>query len=156
MEPHQELDAVTKAWLRLGVRRREAVPLARLEVPLSEARIGLVSTGGARLPEQTPFDTGKAGDPSYREIPSDVDPDRLVWEHPHYETALARQDPDVVFPLGLLSRLVSEGSIGGFAGTAVSMMGYAPLTRPLVEETGPAIAELMQGQSVDAVLLCPA
>lgn len=152
----RELSGVTRAWLRMGVRRREAVAPARLSRPLAEARIALVSTGGARLPHQEPFDTGKAGDPSFREIPSDVERSRLRWEHPHYDTALAREDPDVVFPTGLLSELARRGRIGSVAPTAVSMMGYVPLTRTLERETAPAIGELMQGQAADAALLCPA
>lgn len=130
--------------------------MAALDVPLARARLGLVSTGGARLADQPAFDTGKRGDPSFREIPADVDPSALVWEHPHYDTSLARRDPDVVFPLGLLGDLVAEGHLGSLAPTAVSMMGYVPLTRTLEEEIAPAIGELMQGQEVDAALLCPA
>lgn len=152
----RELDAVTRAWLALGVRRREPVAGARLDVPLSEARLGLVSTGGARAPDQRAFDTGKRGDASFRELPSATDPSELLFEHPHYDTSLAVADPDCVFPLRLLRRMAREGTIGEVAPTAVSMMGYVPLTRPLVEESAPAIGELMQGEAVDAALLCPA
>lgn len=152
----RELGAVTRAWLNLAVRRREPVPPATLGRPLEDAVLGLVSTGGARLPGQHPFDTGKRGDPSFRRIPSRTDPAGLRWEHPHYDTATAVRDPDTVFPLRLLRGLADDGRIGSVAPTAVSMMGYVPLTRPLEEETAPAVGELMQGEGVDAALLCPA
>lgn len=152
----RELGAVTRGWLRLGVRSREPVAPVSLARPLAESVVGVVSTGGARLEGQPPFDTGKRGDPSYREIPADVDPAELLWEHPHYDTSLARRDPDVVFPLRLMESLAGEGVVGGVGPTAVSMMGYVPLTRRLEEESAPAIGELMQGQDVDAAFLCPA
>lgn len=151
-----ELDAVTRAWLALGVRRREPVAAAPLGRELAGARVAVVSTGGARLPGQEPYHTGRRGDASYRVVPSDTDPGTLVWEHPHYETEMARRDPDCVFPLRLLATLEAEGRIGEVAPSAVSMMGYVPITRGLTDESAPAIGELMQGEAVDAALLCPA
>jgi len=156
MPQGRKLDAVTRAWLRMGVRERAPVDGTPLGVPLGDARVAVVSTGGARLPDQEPFRTGKLGDPSFRAVPSDTDPAVLVWEHPHYDTDIARRDPDSIFPLRLLGALAGEGVIGSLAPTACSMMGYAPLTRALVTATAPAIGELMQGEEVDAALLCPA
>lgn len=155
-EAGRELTLGARTWLKLGVRRMDPVPRARLRRSLSRARVALVSTGGAVLPGQETFDTGKLGDPSWRRIPSDVDPDRLRFHHPHYDTSMAEEDPDCVFPLRLLRRLAEEGVVGEVAPTAVSMMGYAPLTKPVVEGTAPAVGELMQGEEVDAALLCPA
>jgi D-proline reductase (dithiol) PrdB len=152
----RELTLGARTWLRLGVRRREPVEAARLARPVGEARVAVVSTGGATLPGQEPFDTGKAGDASFREIPSGTDPSELRFHHPHYDTDLARRDPDCVFPLRLLGTLAEEGAVGEVAPTAVSMMGYVPLTRELTGETAPRIGELMQGEAVDAALLCPA
>jgi D-proline reductase (dithiol) PrdB len=151
-----DADLTTRAWLKLGVRSRDRPAMVALEEPLSEARLGLVSTGGAYLASQDPFETGKRGDPSFRPIPADVEPGELRWVHPHYDTSVAREDPDVVFPLRLTAELAREGVVGGVAPTAVSMMGYVPLTRTLEGETAPAIGELMQGEEVDAALLCPA
>jgi len=151
----RELNLSAKTWLRLGVRRMDPMPAAPLRRPVAEARIALLSTGGARTPDQEPFDTGKTGDPTFRAIPTDRDPDELIFEHPHYDTAIPAEDPDSVFPLRLFRRRAEEGRIGSLAPTACSMMGYVPLTRPLVTETAPAIGELMQGEEVDAALLCP-
>lgn len=155
-EDDRELTATTRAWLRVGVRRREPVAAAPLCRPLEEARVAVLSTGGATIPGQEPFDTGKSGDPSFRAVPGDVDPAELRFHHPHYDTGMARRDPDCVFPLRLLRALAAEGRVGATAPTAYSMMGYVPLTRTLVGETAPRIGELMQGEEVDAALLCPA
>lgn len=152
----RELTMGARAWLKMGVRRRDPVPARPLEGPLSGARLGLVSTGGATAPGQEPFETGKTGDASFRTFPSSTDPSELRFDHPHYDTDRAREDPDTVLPLRLLGELVAGGEVGELAPTAVSMMGYVPLTRTLVEETAPAVGELMQGEAVDAALLCPA
>jgi len=152
----RDVNMATRTWLRMGVRRREPAAPVPPGRPLEEARVALLSTGGAVTRDQEPFDTGKTGDPSFREIPSGVDPGELRFHHPHYDTDIAREDPDSIFPLRLLRGLAEEGGIGELAPTAYSMMGYVPLTKTLVEETAPEIGELMQGEEVDAALLCPA
>ncbi len=156
MTDDRELTLGAKTWLRMGVRRMEPMRAALLEEPLSEARLAVVSTGGATLPDQEPFETGKTGDASFRTLPSSTDPAGLRFDHPHFDTDLARRDPDCVFPLRLLRAMVEAGEVGELAPTAVSMMGYVPVTRRLVGETAPAVGELMQGEEVDAALLCPA
>lgn len=152
----RDLNPGARIWLKVGCRTLAPVESVRPPRSLREARVGIVSTGGARLPGQKPFETGKLGDPSWRPVSLDTDPGRLLWEHPHYDTSLAAEDPDVVFPLRLLRELASDGTIGSLAPTAASMMGYAPLTKPVVETTAPEIGELLQGEDVDVVLLCPA
>lgn len=156
MSRGRDLNLAARTWLKVGVRRREPVESAAPGLPRGAARVALLSTGGALAPGQEPFDAGKLGDPTFRTVPSDVAPADLRWEHPHYDTALAEEDPDCVFPLGLARRLADEGEIGSVAPTSYSMMGYAPVTGPVVEETAPAVGELMQGEEVDAALLCPA
>lgn len=152
----RELNLATKAWLRVGVRNLDPVPASALSVPLQRARLSLLSTGGATAAGQPPFDTGKRGDPSFRRLASDIDPAELTFDHPHYDTDLAREDPDCVLPVRLLRTLVAEDVVGKLAPSVYSMMGYVPLTRELTEETAPRIGELMQGEGVDAALLCPA
>ncbi|MEX2048315.1 MAG: glycine/sarcosine/betaine reductase selenoprotein B family protein [Gemmatimonadota bacterium] len=131
-------------------------PSARhsLSVPLDRARVALVGTAGAYVPGQRPFSLGNEGDPSFREIPSDAEEIRLA--HVGYDTRRARRDPDVVFPLALLSRLAAEGVIGELAPRAFAFMGYVPDAGPLLEETGPAVARELLADAVDLVLLVPA
>lgn len=155
-ETERELNLATKAWLRIGVRTLDPASPVELGTPVARARLSLLSTGGATAPGQPPFETGKRGDPSFRPLSSDADPDDLSFDHPHYDTGLAREDPDCVLPLRLLRELAAEGVVGELAPTAYSMMGYVPLTRELTGETAPRIGEMMQGEAVDAALLCPA
>lgn len=129
-------------------------PRRRLVVPLERARVALVGTAGAHLPEQEPFSLGAEGDPSYREIPAESAELRLA--HVGYDLRRAGRDPDVVFPLALLRRLAAEGALGELAPRAFSFMGYVPDPGPLLRETGPAVAGRLRADAVDLALLVPA
>lgn len=123
-------------------------------VPLEQARVALVATAGAHLPEQPRFDLGAGGDHSYRELPADAAEIRL--SHGGYDRRRAALDPDVVFPLALLRRLAADGVIGEVAPRAFSFMGYVPDTQPLRDETGPRVARELLADAVDLALLVPA
>ena len=129
-------------------------PRNLLPLPLERARVALVGTAGAYVRGQQPFSLGSEGDPSFREIPADTEEIRLA--HVGYDVRRARRDPDVVFPLSLLRHLASEGVIGELAPRAFSFMGYIPDTRPLLQETGPAVARELLADAVDLALLVPA
>ena len=121
--------------------------------PLRQARVALVGTAGAHLPEQVRFELGPSGDSSYRELPADTDELRLA--HGGYDTRRAREDPDVVFPLRLLRRLAVDGEIGSLSPRAFSFMGYIPDPEPLLERSGPEVAAKLISDAVDLVLLVP-
>ena len=133
-----------------------ASPRHRLEKPLSEATIGLISTSGARVADQPSFDVvSDEGDPSYRTIPRETPPGRLRFNHAGYDVRNAYADPDCVFPLRLLRRYAEEGRIGGVAAHAYSLMGYITQTDVLLEETGPAIATALAADGVNLAFLVP-
>jgi D-proline reductase (dithiol) PrdB len=88
--------------------------------PLREARLALVSTAGAHLPEQRPHHGGAKGDHTYRVIP--VESEQIRLHHPGYEVRLARKDPGVVLPLKLVRDIADEGAIGEVAPRAFSFM----------------------------------
>ena len=59
------------------------LPFARLQRPLSESRLALVTTGGVHLPDGPRFDIDDpGGDCSYREIPTDAE--ALTWTHAYH------------------------------------------------------------------------
>lgn len=135
--------------------RTESTPSPRhvLETPLDRARVALVGTAGAYVPGQPRFSLGDAGDHSFREIPAGAP--RLRFSHPGFDTRLAYRDPDVAYPLALLRGLEREGRIGSLSPRAFSFMGYVPDPGPLVEGTGPEVAEALAADGVDLVLLVP-
>jgi D-proline reductase (dithiol) PrdB len=128
-------------------------PRNRLTGPVSSARVALVSSGGAHLPDQPSFSLRLSGDHSCREIPRNTG--EVVLSHT-YDVTEARTDPDVVFPLALLRRLAADGFIGEVAPTAFSFMGYIPAHDRLLDEAGPELARRLTAADVDLALLVPA
>ncbi|PYO55908.1 MAG: hypothetical protein DMD83_17200, partial [Candidatus Rokuibacteriota bacterium] len=87
-----------------------AVPWARVTKPVKGSVVALVTTAGVHLESDPPFDMNDPeGDPSFREIPSDVDPRLLTITHNYYDHAAADRDINVVLPLGRLRELADEG-----------------------------------------------
>lgn len=131
-------------------------PLNPMRVPLSEARVGFVTTAGAHLRDQPPFDTdADEGDPSYRAFPSSTALADLELTHGGYDTRRARDDKNVVVPLDHLRALASEGRIGSLGPTVYATMGYVADTAPFERETAPEIARRLVEDRVDLVLLVP-
>lgn len=128
-------------------------PRRQLLRPLRQARVALVATAGAHLPEQAAFELGPRGDSSYRELPADAD--GLRFAHVGYDTRRAREDPDVVFPLRRLRQLAADGEIGALGPRAFSFMGYIPEPEPLMQRTAPEVAAKLISDAVDLVLLVP-
>lgn len=99
-------------------------PWTPLPVPLAEARLALIGTGGVYLrDEQDPFDTD--GDASFRVIPRGTPHGRIGVAHTHYDTAGALRDVNVIFPYQRLKELEDRGRIGvnfpGFRSSASGM-----------------------------------
>lgn len=129
------------------------LPFASPKKPLSESRLALVTTGGVHLPEDTRFDIDDpAGDPSYREIPSNAE--ALTWTHAYYRHDES-SDLDSVFPLWTLRKLVAEGAVGELNRRHFSFMGAIHDTAPLAKETAPEVARKLAGDGVDVALLTP-
>lgn len=125
-------------------------PRTRLLIPLAEARVALVSTAGAHLPDQRPMGPGG----QLRMIP--VDAPEIVLSHEGYDVERATKDPEVVFPVRTLRALADVGFIGSLAPTAVSTMGYVPRGRRVLERLVPPTIDRLRSEEVDLALLVPA
>jgi D-proline reductase (dithiol) PrdB len=125
-------------------------PRNPLPVPLHQARVGLVATGGVHLPDQRPARTiGEV-----RLVPVAAPTVRLT--HAGYDTERAMKDPDVVFPARTLRRLAETGAIGSVAAVAASTMGYVPRGVNVLERVVPPVVVSLVAQQVDLALLVPA
>lgn len=142
-----------KTW-RLAVRGTEAIPFARLAVPLAEARVALITTAGVHHRHQDPFDC-EGGDWTARQIDGSADISDLMITHTHYDTSDAMADLDAVFPLRRLRELADDGVIGSVSPVHYGLMGYIPQWAPLVERTAPAIARTLKAAGVHAIVASP-
>jgi D-proline reductase (dithiol) PrdB len=134
-------------------RRIDPIPWAPLKKPLRDARIALVSTAGLVLPEQEPFDNHvRGGDWSYREIPSDADTNKLIDSHrsESYDHRGVRADANLAFPIDRIRELSDHVNHRHF-----SLMGSITAPGRLTTRSAPAVADALEADGVDAVLLVP-
>jgi D-proline reductase (dithiol) PrdB len=128
-------------------------PFHPLTKPLSDCRVGLVSSGGAYVVGQEAFHF--RDDISYRAIPTNTPSSQLRIAHFAYNTDDARHDPNCVLPLRSLRTLVDEGAIGSLASNAFSFVGGIYSSRRCREVLAPRVVDELVAQECDAVLLVP-
>lgn len=134
--------------------RNERINWSPLGKPLSQCTVGLFTTGGVHLIADKPFDVANAhGDPSFREVPNDVDVSELTITHTHYNHVDADRDVNCIFPLERLRELKAEGVIGDIAPKSYNIMGFNPDPTHLVEETAPELAERYKADGVDLMFM---
>ena len=139
-------------------RRIDPVPWTPLKKPLSECRLVLVSSAGIVGPDQKPFDnTIRGGDPSIREIPTDVDVTALRETHRSeaFDHAGIRLDPNLAFPLDRLKEMTNAGQIGSLNHRHLSIMGSITAPGRLIKKTIPLVVPKLETDGVDVALLIP-
>lgn len=134
---------------------RKCVPFTPFDRTLDKSTIALVTAGGVHLKDQEAFNTAdELGDLTYRVIPPDVDSQKLMVTHHHYDHTDADQDINVVFPIDVLRDLVEEGFVAGAALKHIGYMGYTMQLKAMYEGTAHEIAnEIDKGSRADAVVL---
>jgi D-proline reductase (dithiol) PrdB len=134
------------------------VPCARLEKPVSAARVALVTTAGLRTPEQLDFDRSiKRGDTSFREIPNEIEVRSLIESHRSnaFDHSGIEADANLAFPLDRFRELESENVIGELNHRHFSFMGSIIGPRKLIETTAPQVARCLIEDNVDLAFLTP-
>jgi D-proline reductase (dithiol) PrdB len=128
-------------------------PWQPLRKPLSESRLALLASGGIYASGQVAFHW--KDDTSFRAIPTGVRVEELRATHFAYDLTDARRDPNVVFPIEPLRRLVAEGVIGALIDDAYTFMGGIYSSRRVEEELAPQLVERLHAQRADVALLVP-
>ncbi len=139
-------------------RRIDPVPWSSLRKPLSECRLALISSAGLVGPDQTYFDKSmRGGDPSFREIPGDIDVSALIDTHrsESFDHRGMEQDRNVAFPLDRLHELVKTERIGSVNHRHLSLMGSITAPGRFLKEQAPQAAEKLVADRVDVALLVP-
>lgn len=137
------------AW----VKEDQPPPFVPLTKPLSECRLGLVSSGGVYQAGQVAFHY--KDDISLRVIDTATPASELRATHFAYDLTDARRDPNVVLPLASLNALVAAGELGALSSNAYTFMGGIYSARKVREQIAPALAERFMRDEVDVVLLVP-
>lgn len=159
LPPVEYIPRIRDNYARLGYApykwavNEDLPPWTPLAKPLPKCRLGLVASGGIYMAGQVAFHY--KDDTSIREIPADVDTSKLRATHFAYDLSDARSDPNVVFPIDTLRRLVREGAIGALAGRFLTFMGGIYSTRRVLSELAPRLLAGMQEEKVDVALLVP-
>ena len=158
--PVRYIDAVTERYARLGYETYRwyaadtAPTFTPLAKPLSQARLGVLTTSGCYRAGQVAFHY--RDDSSLRHIPRDTPTEQLRFAHLTENYLVdARQDPECLVPLGAQRTLQAEGVFGGLADDIVSCMGAIYSQRRVREETEPRLEQVFREQQVDGVLLIP-
>ncbi len=130
---------------------------AKLNKPLSECKVALVSSSGVYLKDsQEAFkENGGKGDHSFRTLPYPLDLSTIAIAHEHYNHKNADKDINCVLPIDALAELVKEGKLGSVSERIYTIMGYIPIWEPLLKESAPIIAEEIKKDNPDVVLYAP-
>lgn len=137
-----------------AVAEYDTSPVAALRVPLSQARVAVVTSAGLTLRSQEPF--GRE-DPGLRVLPTAAPAADIVQSHSSIgfdRTALAR-DLNVSYPLDRLRELVERGTIGELGPRCLSFMGAQPDPEATLASSADEAADLLLADGVDVVVLTP-
>lgn len=135
--------------------RNKEVPFNKLDKKINKAKIVLISSGGFHLKKDEPFDTDDPmGDPSYRMIPKDTEPELIKISHTHYDHKYVNKDLNCAFPLQLLKELENKKEIGVLADENYSFMGYCLKIKEL-KANAVELAKKLKNKDVDAALISP-
>lgn len=158
-QPVEYIIRITDNYAKLGYKPYQWIsnsttpPWTPLRKPLSQCRLGLVASGGIYASGQVAFHF--KDDVSFRAIPTTIKTSELRTAHFAYDQTDARKDPNVVFPLDTLRRLVQEGVVGALAKNFFTFMGGVYSARRVAEELAPRITESLLAEKVDVALLVP-
>jgi len=159
MATTSELSLSVRLFLKTyRFRTNDPVPFVALDKPLSECKVGLISSAGFVPPGIEPFDESvRGGDSSWRAVPADTDPAELADCHrsESFDHSAMEKDPDLAFPLTRIQELVAEGFIGSTTKNFVSIMGSITATGPLIKKTAPEVGQFFKDEGADLVLLVP-
>jgi len=157
--PVEYMTRISDNYAKLGYKpyqwvvNMEPPPWQPLRKPLNKCRLGLIASGGIYVTGQVAFHF--KDDISFRAIPKDVKTTDLRTAHFAYDQTDARQDPNVVFPIDTLRRLVQEELIGALADHAYTFMGGIYSSRRVREELAPQLTARLLAEKVDVALLVP-
>ena len=154
------IPAIKNYWqIRYKGLKFDTTPWSKLEKPLEECKIVLITTGGIHLKSDKEFDLiDQNGDSTFRRIPFDTNLKDLIITHKYYDHHDADRDPNLILPIEVLSELQSEGIVGPSCENHYSFMGHIkePHLTTLIQKYSVNAAKKIRQQKADIALLVPA
>ena len=135
------------------------VPWTPAKKRLCDSRVALITSAGVHLKGDIPFNMmDRFGDPTFREVPNEVLPQRLTLTHNYFDFKDALLDINLVLPIRPLICLAREEVIGSVSHRSFSFMGHVTNRHIdiLLRETAPVMVKKLIKDEVDIVFLTPA
>ncbi|MDE0699292.1 MAG: hypothetical protein F4Y27_00675 [Acidimicrobiaceae bacterium] len=147
-------DAVMRSYgAQQPVPTFEDPAFTKLDKPLSQARVAIVTSAALHRPDQDRFAPADSG---FRALDR-TDRDIIMghWS-PNFDHTGFQIDLNVVYPIDRLEELAAQGVLGDVAPRHFAFAGNQPETvSELRLDTGPACAKEMLADAVDVVVLTP-
>ena len=138
------------------VRNRHA-PFTPARRALPMLNLALISSAGAYVDGREAFSAHvRAEDVSFREIPTQVEPEDLRFTARGYDASAVNQDSNAQVPLARLLEFESNGIIGRLNEVFWSFSGFIPDAATFVQLKLPWLVERVKRYEVQAALLIPA
>jgi D-proline reductase (dithiol) PrdB len=132
-------------------------PFTPLKRALPLLNLALISSAGAYIDGTEPFDVeSKDGDINFREIPTEVEAEDLLYAARGYDTAAVRQDRNVLIPVERLSEFQANAVIGRLNQVWWSLSSYIPNAALVASDLAPRLADRLVNYETQAALLVPA
>ncbi len=128
-------------------------PTATVAPALAEATVAIAPTAGMRPAGDVTL--WRTDDTSFTQLPRAARDIQLSHFSPNFDRAGVATDLNVVYPIDRLEDMLADGAIGGVAETHLSFMGAVSDQATIVQDSGPAAAQLLLDAGVDVVLLTP-
>jgi D-proline reductase (dithiol) PrdB len=137
--------------------RNKRAPFIPARRALPMLNLALISSAGAYVDGTDSFDVNASGgDPTFREIPTEIAAEDLRFAVRGYSPAAVQEDLNVQLPLARLFEFESNGIIGQINPVFWSFCGFIPDAARLVDEMLPRLVDRVKRYEVQAALLIPA
>ncbi len=162
MKPISYVDALNSHYGSMGFPPYEwtvndTAPLFRLDKPLNQCRVSLLTSGGISHCSMPGFDPDARNDHRLDALDEHVDSADFVINDSYYDHSDAEQDLNCVFPIDRLRELAAAGEIGSVAPRFWSgFMGRIYNRTKVIEESAPAFVAKLKEDAVDILVAAPA
>jgi D-proline reductase (dithiol) PrdB len=134
----------------------ESAPLHRLNKPLQDCTVSLLTSGGVSQCAMPAFNPDARNDHRLDAIDQHAPADDFQIHDSYYDHRDAEQDINCIFPIERLRELAANGEIGQVSERLWSgFMGRIYNRSKVMEESAPAFAAALREDNVDVLIAAP-